>query len=115
MDRLRDLVDQMLGPLKPPTMKQLNIHEVLERVLQLITAETGGELKITRDYDPSIPDLPADRERLIQAVLNLVRNAMQSISQHMPLSDGQITIKSRISRQFTIGNQRRVWSATCRL
>ncbi|WP_051785821.1 nitrogen regulation protein NR(II) [Endozoicomonas numazuensis] len=106
-DRLRDLVDQMLGPIKPPSMNSLNIHEVLERVIQLIHAETGGQLTIIKDYDPSIPDLPADRERLIQAILNLVRNAMQAIEQHMPLSDGQITILSRISRQFTIGNQRR--------
>ena len=106
-DRLRDLVDQMLGPLKPPSMTDLNIHEVLERVLQLITAETDGQLKIHRDYDPSIPDLPADRERLIQAVLNLVRNAMQAIDQHMPLSDGEITIQTRVARQFTVGTQRR--------
>ena len=106
-DRLRDLVDQMLGPIKPPSMKDLNIHEVLERVIQLIHAETAGRINIVKDYDPSIPDLPADRERLIQAILNLVRNAMQAIEQHMPLSDGVITIQSRISRQFTIGNKRR--------
>lgn len=112
-DRLRDLVDQMLGPIKPPSMNSLNIHEVLERVIQLIHAETGGQLSIVKDYDPSIPDLPADRERLIQAILNLVRNAMQAIEQHMPLSDGQIAIQSRISRQFTIGNQRR--KLVCRL
>lgn len=106
-DRLRDLVDQMLGPLKPPTMSDLNIHEVLERVIQLIQVETDRKLTIKKDYDPSIPDFPGDKERLIQALLNLIRNAMQSIEQHMPLSDGQIKVKSRISRQFTIGNQRR--------
>ncbi|MGB1270636.1 MAG: PAS domain-containing sensor histidine kinase, partial [Endozoicomonas sp.] len=75
-DRLRDLVDRMLGPLQPPQMVNLNIHEVFERVLQLISAETSGELKLKRDYDPSIPGIPGDFERLIQALLNLVRNAM---------------------------------------
>ena len=105
VDRLKDLMDQMLGPIKPPCMVELNIHEVLERVCQLIEGETEGQLQIGRDYDPSIPEIPTDRERLIQAILNLVRNAMQSIQQHMPLSDGKITIQTRIIRQFTIGEQ----------
>ncbi|WP_067586623.1 nitrogen regulation protein NR(II) [Endozoicomonas ascidiicola] len=107
VDRLRDLVDQMLGPLQPPKMDDVNILEVLERVIQIINAETGGELKLKRDYDPSIPEFPGDFERLIQAVLNLVRNAMQAVEQVMPLSEGQITLRTRIARQFTIGNQRR--------
>ncbi|WP_407648080.1 nitrogen regulation protein NR(II) [Endozoicomonas gorgoniicola] len=106
VDRLRDLVDQMLGPVKPPCLKALNVHEVIERVMQLTEAETGGAIQFVRDYDPSIPEIPADRERLIQAVLNLVRNAMQAIEQHMPLSDGQITIQTRVIRQFTIANER---------
>ena len=105
VDRLRDLVDQMLGPIKPPSITDLNIHEVLERVCQLISGETEGLLTIEKDYDPSIPEIPADRERLIQAVLNLVRNAMQSIEQHMPLADGKITIQTRIIRQFTLGDR----------
>ncbi|MCL6269220.1 nitrogen regulation protein NR(II) [Sansalvadorimonas sp. 2012CJ34-2] len=105
-DRLRNLVDRMLGPLKLPTMAPINIHEVLERVSNLIHAETNGQLKITRDYDPSIPDVEADAEQLIQATLNIVRNAMQAISQHMPLSDGHISLRTRILRQFTIGDTR---------
>ncbi len=110
-DRLRDLVDQMLGPLQPPKMEALNIHEVLERVIQLINAETGGELRLKRDYDPSIPDIPGDFERMIQAILNLVRNAMQAIDQVMPRSEGLITLRTRIARQFNSfskkGSQRR--------
>ncbi|OED44342.1 PAS domain-containing sensor histidine kinase [Endozoicomonas sp. (ex Bugula neritina AB1)] len=105
-DRLRDLVDRMLGPLKPPQMKNINIHQVLDRALQLISAETGSLLNLTRDYDPSIPDIPGDSERLIQAVLNIVKNAMQAIEQVMPLSEGSITVRSRITRQFTIGTQK---------
>ena len=104
VDRLNDLLDRMLGPLKPPAMCSLNIHQVLDRVVQLITAETGGQLNIIKDYDPSIPDIPGDAERLIQAILNIARNAMQAIEQVSPLHDGQIEIKSRITRQFTLNS-----------
>lgn len=105
-DRLRNLVDRMLGPIKPPTMKPVNIHEVLERVCNLIHAETNGVLKLRRDYDPSIPEMSVDAEQMIQATLNIVRNAMQAIGQSKPLSEGVITLRSRILRQFTIGNTR---------
>ena len=105
-DRLRNLVDRMLGPIKPPTMKPVNIHEVLERVCSLIHAETNGTLELVRDYDPSIPELSVDAEQLIQASLNIVRNAMQAISQLKPLSDGVITLRTRVLRQFTISNTR---------
>ena len=77
-DRLRNLVDRMLGPYQPPRLTRINIHEVTEHVCSLIQAETLGNLEIHRDYDPSIPDLMADREQLIQAVLNIVRNAAQA-------------------------------------
>ena len=105
-DRLRNLVDRMLGPIKPPTMKPVNIHEVLERVCNLIHAETNGVLKLVRDYDPSIPEVSVDAEQMIQATLNIMRNAMQAIGQSKPLSEGAITLRSRILRQFTIGNTR---------
>lgn len=102
-DRLRDLVDRMLGPLQPASMTDLNIHKVLEHVIQLVDAETDHKITLLRNYDPSIPDFPADSERLIQAVLNLVRNAMQAIGSAMPLEEGVIELKTRIVRQFTIG------------
>lgn len=104
-DRLRDLVDRMLGPLTPPKIVPVNIHEILERVIQLVSAETRGELAIIRDYDPSIPDIPADRELLIQAFLNLSNNAIQAISQAMALTDGRLQIRTRITRQFTLHSQ----------
>src|SRR5690606_37060825 len=78
-DRLRNLVDRMLGPYQPPRLAPINIHEITEHVCSLIQAETQGNMDILRDYDPSIPDLLGDREQLIQAVLNIVRNAMQAI------------------------------------
>lgn len=106
-DRLRDLVDRMLGPLTPPYIRAINIHEVLERVGQLISAETNQQLRITRDYDPSIPPVPVDKELMIQALLNLSRNAMQAIMQTMSLEEGHLTLRSRITRQFTINRKRR--------
>ena len=102
-DRLRDLVDRMLGPFQPARMDNMNIHEVLEHVIQLVNAETDGKIAILRDYDPSIPDFPCDSKQLIQAVLNLVRNAMQATESATSRKNGIIELKTRIVRQFTIG------------
>ncbi|SDK36212.1 nitrogen regulation protein NR(II) [Microbulbifer yueqingensis] len=104
-DRLRNLVDRLLGPHQPANMRPTNVHEVLERVAQLIDAECDGELAIRRDYDPSIPDLPADKEQLIQALLNIARNAMQAIDESIGLPEGRIVLRTRIQRQFTIGKR----------
>jgi two-component system nitrogen regulation sensor histidine kinase GlnL len=102
-DRLKDLMDKMLGPNKLPDKTELNIHQVLERVRQVVTAETSGHLNISCDYDPSIPDLLADKNQLIQALLNIVRNATQAVGQHQ---DGKIILRTRIHRQMTIGRKR---------
>jgi len=112
-DRLRNLVDRMLGPYQPPRLTRINIHEITEHVCSLIQAETLGNLDIHRDYDPSIPDLMADREQLIQAVLNIVRNAMQSIMSAVDNRHGKIILRTRTLRQFTIGPKRH--RLVCRL
>jgi two-component system nitrogen regulation sensor histidine kinase GlnL len=101
-DRLRNLVDRMLGPHQLSKPVPLNIHEVLEHVASLIQAETQGEISIARDYDPSIPEFTADRAQLIQAILNIVRNALQANQNN--LAAVAIGFKSRTQRQFTIGN-----------
>jgi two-component system, NtrC family, nitrogen regulation sensor histidine kinase GlnL len=100
-DRLRGLVDRMMGPTKPPDKKLMNVHEALERVRQLVQAETSGQCLIVQNYDPSLPDIHADSDLLIQAFLNIVRNAAQALG-----PQGQITLKTRISRQMTIGRIR---------
>lgn len=94
-DRLRNLVDRMLGPNNVPQNRQINIHQILEHVRSLVDAEDYPGLVLKREFDPSIPDLTADSELLVQAVLNLVRNAAQAGAE-------TITLRSRVQRQFTI-------------
>lgn len=104
-DRLRNLVDRMLGPRKATEFNPLNIHEVLERCKTLILAETSGAIDVVRDYDPSIPELSGDIEQLIQAILNIMRNAMQALQSQTAINKKTITIKTRTVRRFTIGNE----------
>jgi two-component system, NtrC family, nitrogen regulation sensor histidine kinase GlnL len=99
-DRLQSLMDRMLGPNKPAHKAPLNIHEVLERIRQLVDAETGNNILLTADYDPSIPDVYADKNQVIQAILNIVRNAVQALGK-----DGEIIIRTRIQRHMTIGRK----------
>lgn len=101
-DRLQTLVDRMLGPNKLPQKRLLNIHDVIERVRTLVLAE-NTHIPIWRDYDPSIPDLYADSDQLIQAILNIVKNAVRALGQS---ENSKITLKTRITRQYTIGNIR---------
>ena len=97
-DRLQNLVDGMLGPRKPPQKELMNVHEALEHVRQLVTPELPEHTYFVRDYDPSIPPLLADREQLIQVMLNLVGNAVQAQE-----SGGSIRLRTRTQRLFTIG------------
>ncbi len=101
-DRLQALVNRMLGPNRRPSYAPLNIHHVLERVRTLVQAEAGERIALVRDYDPSIPELIGDSDQLIQALLNIVRNATRAIGD----AAGTVTLRSRIHRQFTIGPER---------
>lgn len=99
-DRLRHLVDRMLGPNNLPQPKLINIHEVLERVRQLADVESGSQINFIRDYDPSLPLLMADPDQLIQAILNITRNAILELK-----DQGNITFRTRPLRYYTIGSQ----------
>ena len=100
-DRLQSLMNQMIGPNFMPKRARVNIHDVLEHVRGLILAERPRGPTVSRDYDPSIPDFVGDQDRLIQAFLNLARNAAASTG---PV--GRIELRTRVLRQFTIGNRR---------
>lgn len=97
-DRLRNLVDRMLGPNNIPHPKLINIHEVTERVRQLAEAETEHQVQFIRDYDPSLPLLMADPDQLIQATLNITRNAILALE-----GKGHITFRTRPRRHYTLG------------
>jgi len=99
VDRLRKLVDRMLGPRGQLTAAEFNIHEVLEHVRQVVAIEAPPGVAIHRDYDPSLPEVFADRDLLVQALLNLVRNAVQAVRER----GGNVTLRSRAQRKFTIG------------
>src|SRR5205085_11477280 len=80
-DRLQLLVDRLLAPhRKPHVVGTVNIHEVCERVRALVLAEFPRGLTTVRDYDTSIPEFSGDREQLIQALLNVVRNAAEALA-----------------------------------
>lgn len=102
-DRLTTLVDRLLGPKSLPTLSSTNIHEVLERVRKLTELEAGGRITVTRDYDPSIPEIDIDAELILQALLNVARNAMQCLAD---TPAAEIHLVSRTERQFTIGTTR---------
>jgi two-component system nitrogen regulation sensor histidine kinase GlnL len=97
-DRLTHLVDQMLGPTRIPKPESTNIHVLLERVRRLIELEYPG-VDTIKDYDPSIPEVLVDPEMYLQALINILRNAMQSM---VDTSHPKLTITTRIDRQFTI-------------
>ncbi|CAM5375004.1 nitrogen regulation protein NR(II) [Thauera mechernichensis] len=99
-DRLQDLMNRLLSSHSMMRPAPLNIHDVLERVRRLILAEFP-QLSIRRDYDLSLPELTADREQLIQATLNIVRNAAQALEGH-----GEILLRTRIARQVTLAKRR---------
>ena len=103
-DRLQSLMDRLLVPHQKPKYEATNIHEVLERVRSLLLAESPDEIKIQRDYDTSLPDIIGDREKLIQAVLNIARNAVQAM--HEKKQQGLIIFKTRAERQIMLAKKR---------
>lgn len=100
-DRLVGLVDTLLGPGGPPNKRPVNVHELLEYVVRLIEPEDQKKLTIQRDYDPSLPLIDLDRDQMVQALLNLVRNAVAALA-----GQGTLTLRSRAVTNFTIGNVR---------
>jgi two-component system nitrogen regulation sensor histidine kinase GlnL len=105
-DRLQLLMDRLLTPHRLPQRGQVNVHEVLERVRSVILAEFPG-ISVRRDYDTSLPSVEGDREQLIQAALNIARNAAQAIAAQTPRrTDGEIRLVTRVARQVTLARRR---------
>jgi len=105
-DRLQSLLDRVLAPNRAPrVVDELNIHEVCERVRSVILAEFPTGLRVVRDYDASVPSLHGDREQLIQALLNIVRNSAQALGGQILQDDARIEIRTRIARQVTFARR----------
>jgi len=100
-DRLRTLVDNLLGPGGAPQKIDINPHELLQHVFQLLRNEAPADVAILRDYDPSLPSVHVDRDQLIQAMLNIGRNAVQAIGER-----GRLTLRTRAVVNATIGARR---------
>lgn len=100
-DRLRALVDSLLGPARPIRREPVNVHELIDHVYRLARAEAPAGVAIERDYDPSLPPLALDRDLMVQAMLNLARNAVQALGER-----GALTMRSRAQTHATIGAER---------
>lgn len=101
-DRLRTLIDRMVGPQSLPHPELMNLHCAVEHVYKLAQAEVEENIQLERDYDPSIPDIFFDKDQLIQAVLNITRNAIESIGN----TRGVVTFRTRVLRHYNLGNTR---------
>ncbi len=97
VQRLTQLLDRLLSPSPPQPHAPVNIHAVLERVLRLAESDAGWAVKLVRDYDPSLPELPGDADRLTQAAWNLVRNAIEA-------SAANVTLRTRVEHAARIGD-----------
>jgi len=104
-DRLTNLLDSMLGPGRPPAKQLTNLHELLERVYHLLRSEAPEGVTVDRDYDPSLPALTVDPNHIIQAMLNLGRNALQALSGagvHAP----RLVLRTRSAGNVSVGARR---------
>jgi len=100
-DRLRALVDSLLGPARALERVSANIHELLDHVYRLVRAEAPDAVELVRDYDPSLPALDLDRDQVIQAMLNLAQNAVQALGNH-----GRLVLRTRALTGANIGERR---------
>lgn len=97
-DRLAALADRLLhgGGSRP---EACNVHAVLDRVAALVSAQAGAP-EVRRDFDPSLPDVHADADRLFQLLLNLARNAVEAGARHLRL-------RSRAERGVVLAGRHR--------
>ena len=96
VERLTALLERLMSPRPQQPHAPVNVHAVLERVLRLAESDAGWAVRIGRDYDPSLPELLGDADRLSQAAWNLVRNAIEAGATN-------ITLRTRAEHGARIG------------
>ena len=101
-DRLTHLLDSMLGPGRPPAKQLVNVHELLERVYHLLRSEAPHGVTVDRDYDPSLPAIVVDPNHIIQAMLNLGRNAIQALSGG-GVQAPRLVLRTRAASNISVG------------
>jgi two-component system nitrogen regulation sensor histidine kinase GlnL len=106
-DRLTALVDSMIGPARAPQKARINVHELCEHVYRLLRSEARGGVLVERDYDPSLPNAEVDANQIIQALLNIGRNALLAIGER-----GRIVIRTRVAANVNIGTARHKLAAS---
>lgn len=81
-DRISKIVDRMevFGDERPIKQLPVNIHDILGHVCTLAMAGFARDIPVIEDYDPSLPAVPGDRDQLIQAFLNLIKNAAEALN-----------------------------------
>ena len=97
-DRLANLADRLLHGGRKPHLTTVNLHEVTERARAVIGSEADARVQLDRDYDPSLPGLRGDADRLLQLMLNLMRNALQA-------GATRIGVRSRAAHNVLIGDR----------
>jgi len=97
-ERLGQLVERLLAPGATQALRPTNVHEIIERVRLLAEADAGWAVRIVRDYDPSLPSVAADPDRLTQALWNLVRNALQADA-------SEVRLRTRAEHSVVIGDR----------
>ncbi len=102
-DRLKDLVNRLLGPQKPTIKQRHNIHQVLDKTIALLAAETNNQVRLIKNYDPSLPELLIDTHQIMQVLLNIGNNALQELQENTN-TNPQIAFTTRVARRFTINN-----------
>lgn len=106
-DRLRDLVDRLLGPGGRPRREWLNVHEILEHVAAVLEPELPDRIHWQRDYDPSLPDLALDPDQLTQVFLNIAGNSIAALAESPPDSgEARLVVRTRVERNLTVRGER---------
>src|SRR5215831_6787430 len=102
-DRLQSLVNRLLTPHRLPTYRRTNIHEILVRVKGVVQAEFPS-IPIVCDFDTSLPEVEADHEQVLQALLNIVRNAAQALVAS-PVAGPEVRLVTRVARGVTLAKR----------
>jgi len=100
-DRLGLLVERVLGVGKAETKNYFNIHEILEDVINLVALDKPEAITITRDYDPSLPEFCGYHSSLYQAILNIIRNALEALES----SGDRVSISTRAEHGILVGDK----------